>query len=132
MRGRVKWRSRAKRDLKKLGDQEIAEKIEKQIEKHLATNPTVNGYPLWGNWEGFWGYHIEDYRAIYEIILEKEGEEVWVAKVGKRNPGEPDDVYGGYHPHPTTNRQTITERPQAQDHSRKVARDNGKRKIGGK
>lgn len=130
MKGRVKWRSRAERDLKKL-DPEIAKKIKDKVKKHLATNPTVNGYPLWGKWEGFWGYHIEDHRAIYEIVLEKEQEEVWVAKVGKRNPGQSDDVYGGYHPRPTANKQTITERQTDRNQARnETIGDRGKKKGG--
>ncbi|CAG8759510.1 20669_t:CDS:2, partial [Racocetra persica] len=55
---------------------------------------------------------------------EVKGEEILVAKVGQRKPGEIDDVYGGYHPHPTTTRPTITQRPQARDFSRKAKVNN--------
>ncbi|CAG8472712.1 11209_t:CDS:2 [Ambispora gerdemannii] len=82
-----------------------SEEIERQIDNHLATNPAVNGYPL------------------------KEGE-ILIAKVGERKPKQDDDVYMGHHPLPTSNRQTITERPQARDHKRKVVGHRGKRKIG--
>ncbi|KLL04470.1 MAG: hypothetical protein MRERV_21c023 [Mycoplasmataceae bacterium RV_VA103A] len=130
MRSRVKWRKRTDRDFGKIGNERIEKKIRDKVEGHLADNPFWHGYSLWGKWEGFWGYHIDDYRAIYEIVYEVKGEEILVAKVGQRKPGEIDDVYGGYHPRPTTTRPTITQRPQARDFSRKVARDNGKRKVG--
>jgi mRNA-degrading endonuclease RelE of RelBE toxin-antitoxin system len=59
----VIWQREAKEDLKKIGDREIAEKIESQAEKALTSNPFSNGKPLTGNWGGRWSYRI-DYHDI--------------------------------------------------------------------
>ncbi|CAG8799013.1 13041_t:CDS:2, partial [Racocetra persica] len=85
-------RQKAKEGLKEIGNRLIAEKIENKVERHLASNPTRHGKEL-----------------------KEEDREVWVAKVEHRS-----TVYEGYHPTPTTTRPTITERPQARDHQRKV------------
>ncbi len=136
MRYEVFWEERAKEYLKKIGDRELAEKIERQVERHLASDPTRHGKELKGNWEGRWRYKVDDYRAIYEIIeitYRIEGKKVIIAvvKVGKRTQtGDPDDVYGGEHPRSTLRGTRIINRPQARDHKRKVVGNRGKRKVG--
>lgn len=139
----VFWERTAKENLKEIGDREIAETIESQTEKALSSNPFSNGKPITGGWEGRWSYRIDfrdkdkSYRSIYEIIevvyrIKEKKVIIAVVKVGERTEtGDPNDVYMGEHPTSTLKGRRITERPKAQDHSRKVARDNGKRKIGG-
>ena len=68
---KVIWEKEAENSLKKIGDRTIAENIRSKAEKHLTTDPFWNGKPLKGRWEGLWRLHLDDYRAIYEIICEK-------------------------------------------------------------
>ncbi|KLL03431.1 MAG: hypothetical protein MRERV_41c005 [Mycoplasmataceae bacterium RV_VA103A] len=125
MRYRVFWTEEAKKSLKGIGDREIAEKIENRVENHLASHPTQNGYELEHQWKGFWGYRIDDYRVIYEIVYKikkKEREiEIIVVEVGERNARQPDSIYSRTPPRPTS-KNRITERPKARDLKRKVGK----------
>ena len=123
---KVIWEDKALESLSKL-DEALEKEIRNKVEKHVASNPTRHGKLLKGNWEGRWRCRINDYRAIYEIVYELKEREIVIAvvKVGHRS-----TVYEGDHPRSTLEGLRITQRPQARDFSRKVARDNGKRKVG--
>jgi len=123
-RWEVKWSDEALKGLSRL-DEITEQKIKNKVKNHLASHPTQNGYPLKYEWKGFWGYHIDDYRAIYEIIYEiKEREKeitIVVVEVGERNARQNDSIYGRTPPRPTS-KNRITERPQARDLKRKTSK----------
>ena len=123
MRYKVFWTEKAKKGLKEIGNREIAEKIENKVENRLASHPTQNGYELKHQWKGFWGYRIDEYRAIYEIVYEikkKERQiEIIVVEVGKRNARQTDSIFSRKPPRPSSPNR-ITERPKNRDLKRKI------------
>ena len=125
MRYKVIWEDAAAESLEEIGRSNwtVAEKIRIDVEKHLATNPTVNGKPMWGRWKGFWRYKVDKHRIIYEIVYEvKEKEKEIIILVVEA--GERKDVYQGELPRPTSKNRTVTERPKARDLKKRRQKEN--------